>query len=757
MKTNHLLKSLFLLILVSVLFSYCKKDDDNNPPAPGTNLTLLAEEQIGPGGGILSSEEITISIPEGSFSKTEEISLFSKELLTGHPLSENALSGLFQLKGIPADFSKPIAVKIKGNPGNDTCYLVNGVATWYSEDTITYIYELAKTTTDGEYITGDILPYAASGKSGALVHDATDDLILEIILSSGYRKYVTTDKLITIDYPSYVPVSSVRILARYFNEAHLSAVSQGFQTIDEYSIWVGKKWLEVGENGEMGKPEVWFLPLNKNHYFPGYMYFFCSGKRAYFYYYTSALDGQKELLKLEQSAFRAVYFSAGFSSANHHYYPNNVYFISDLASWAQESVTFNQGFKQPLYFDDYIGYSLNALTEREPYYLQSGYSPQLKYVYDHFQPIGGGNLMVNLYNERMDNRTSRALFKANRDVSGKEMYEWYPDFIKRYLTRDIYLFDLSALSKFMSDVFTIKEIPFSGKNGNRLFLPMETRLYRFNIGGADLSEDDCFTASTEQLLKYSGDDDKSDVKFMAYAYENYGTTTTLIGTGEGHITITNLKQYKKNESILLAVCYAPSVDQSNQIELSFKIERGDDNTFIDPRDGQVYRIVTIGSQTWFAENLNYETGSGSWCYDDDPANCDVYGRLYTWDSAMTACPDGWHLPADEEWKQLEMYLGMSQSQADGTSWRGNDEGKKLKSVSGWIYSGNGTDEVGFRALPGGYYYGAFYDLNYGGGWWSATTDGFTDAWYRYLYHDKDKISRMSSVKAGGFSVRCLRD
>ena len=76
----------------------------------------------------------------------------------------------------------------------------------------------------------------------------------------------------------------------------------------------------------------------------------------------------------------------------------------------------------------------------------------------------------------------------------------------------------------------------------------------------------------------------------------------------------------------------------------------------DARDGQTYQTVTLGDQTWLAQNLNYETDNNSWCYDDDPENCGTYGRLYDWEAAMTACPDGWHMASDDEWSTLIKYL-----------------------------------------------------------------------------------------------------
>jgi uncharacterized protein (TIGR02145 family) len=182
----------------------------------------------------------------------------------------------------------------------------------------------------------------------------------------------------------------------------------------------------------------------------------------------------------------------------------------------------------------------------------------------------------------------------------------------------------------------------------------------------------------------------------------------------------------------------------------------------DSRDGQTYRTVVIGSQTWMAENLNYETENGSWCYEDTPAGmssplsgtqgCDLYGRLYDWNTATTVCPSGWHLPSDAEWDILAEAVGGSLT-----------AGTKLKAKTGW-FSNNyyiaGTDDYGFSALPGGgrdYSDSDFSDAGYGGIWWSSTeTSGSrADSWV--LSGSSERLRQDAENKVHAFSVRCVKD
>jgi len=184
-------------------------------------------------------------------------------------------------------------------------------------------------------------------------------------------------------------------------------------------------------------------------------------------------------------------------------------------------------------------------------------------------------------------------------------------------------------------------------------------------------------------------------------------------------------------------------------------------TLTDTRDWQTYRTVEIGTQVWMAENLNYDA-PGSACYEDDPSYCDIYGRLYGWATVMDGassstsspsgvqgvCPVGWHVPSDDEWTMLTDAVGGAST-----------AGTKLKSTSGWCSGGNGTDEYGFSALPGGSRLtnGIFFLAGYGGFWWSATEGDASSAGFRTMGCNIDLVNMDDFDKSYLYSVRCVRD
>jgi uncharacterized protein (TIGR02145 family) len=196
-------------------------------------------------------------------------------------------------------------------------------------------------------------------------------------------------------------------------------------------------------------------------------------------------------------------------------------------------------------------------------------------------------------------------------------------------------------------------------------------------------------------------------------------------------------------------------------------------------DGNVYRTIKIGTQWWMAENLRvtkYRDGSKinvivadakeEWKTDTAGAYTEQL-FLYNWyavNNVKNIAPAGWHIPSDDEWKELERQLGMTSVEADKTGWRGTHEGEKLmkenEKVTYWTTYGDvwPTNTSGFSALPDGC---RFFDGSNGDGvakqtgfWWSSTKQG-NEAWYRYLDYKNKNVFRYHGPKTYGFSVRCV--
>ena len=284
---------------------------------------------------------------------------------------------------------------------------------------------------------------------------------------------------------------------------------------------------------------------------------------------------------------------------------------------------------------------------------------------------------------------------------------------------------------------------------------------------ADTDDDSCAT------LVVFGCTDSTYVEYDAAANTDDGSCLTLVVLG-------------CTDSTYVEYDASANTDDGSCLTLL-----GCSDSDIASMDGYDYEVVTIGDQCWFAENLRttvYGNGdlipagltSSEWrtttagatavygegssgCVNYSPVidACDeaqslaAYGRLYNWyavDDARGLCPAGWHVPTDGEWTALETYLG--------TNGHSGTEGTALRSTSGWDNGGNGTDNFGFSALPGGYrddFYGDFYIAVSNGYWWSSSPVGANAAWFRRLNYALPGVLRSNGSPRFGFSVRCLRD
>ena len=169
-------------------------------------------------------------------------------------------------------------------------------------------------------------------------------------------------------------------------------------------------------------------------------------------------------------------------------------------------------------------------------------------------------------------------------------------------------------------------------------------------------------------------------------------------------------------------------------------------TMTDSHDGQVYRTIKIGNQVWMAENLKVVM-ENSWCYENKPENCQKYGRLYTWDMANGACPEGWRLPSKQDFDFLLSEVG-GQSVA----------GKMLKSKKGWKKNGNGSGDFEFMALPAGIRLqdGKFLNLGEYAYFWTSTLYQGDDAYNMYLDRASNSAFMFDDLRFNGRSVRCIK-
>jgi uncharacterized protein (TIGR02145 family) len=296
-----------------------------------------------------------------------------------------------------------------------------------------------------------------------------------------------------------------------------------------------------------------------------------------------------------------------------------------------------------------------------------------------------------------------------------------------------------------------------------------------------------FTTGAEKAYGTDAQKDIGDGFFGMYAgdldasgsIDNNDKTITWKGQSGKHGYLngdadlnTQVDNNDKNDNWL------PNFGRSSQVPASNSSSCG--GNIIDSRDGQSYPTVLIGTQCWMAKNLNIGTmitGTSvmsdnliieKYCYNNNTANCDTYGGLYNWTETMQyvntpgvqgICPDGWHLPTEEEWCTLTQYLDPTVD-CEYYGYNGTDVGIKMKTTSGWNSNGNGTNTSGFSGLPVGHrvFSGGFYSLLYDGYFWSSTEYSSYESWRWTLVFDGPGITHISDGKSDyGNSVRCVKN
>lgn len=171
---------------------------------------------------------------------------------------------------------------------------------------------------------------------------------------------------------------------------------------------------------------------------------------------------------------------------------------------------------------------------------------------------------------------------------------------------------------------------------------------------------------------------------------------------------------------------------------------------LDERDGNIYLVKKFHWHWWMCQNLKYDIGEGSSCYQADDNNCLLKGRWYTFEAAQKACPEGYRLPSDEDWKKFESFLGMHKSELDKKYNRNSGNlGKLLKSggnagfdadYSGMVHPMGKDDYMGTRAF-----------------FWTATEESEKNGWARSMMETKAGIDRQIVAKDYGLNIRCIKD
>ncbi len=315
-----------------------------------------------------------------------------------------------------------------------------------------------------------------------------------------------------------------------------------------------------------------------------------------------------------------------------------------------------------------------------------------------------------------------------------------------------------------------------------IITPTESQFFHFGIdNSAPISPVELYYLPFENEINWNWSPVSSATGYRYNLFNNFQTSvdnglkTSLILTGLECETFYSLYVWAYN-----------ACGKSDALIMHASTEEctwtcGEDYIF----QGRAYKTVKIADQCWFAENINVGTKVNGnddqdcdcnniqkYCYANSDSKCEVYGGLYQWDQAMCGdtaagvqgiCPGGWRIPTDEDFKELEMFLGMTQLSANSTGWRGTNQGSKLAGknflwIVGELINNPEFGSTGFDALPGGHISpsGVSIGLGFSGKWWTSS-ENQDFAWKRRMSYNNTTVYRNTESKNNGFYIRCVRE
>ncbi len=729
MKTKTLKKAIRLTLFMLLAFgmSQCKLFDTVDP-----DDKAVVEKTIGSEGGSIQSHTVEIVIPPGAFNDLYTIEVSQLDAQSSGFGGDEA-SVFYNISGIPLNIGAPLQIKIETDGGSMDGLLATMGETVYvkSLDSDQLVYHFHAGTSSGNQYQVLLSPEPENQQYTNETIDLTFGLVrnyrrLHVSSEKQFPELKNTDQIFFELVIKEAFFDHVVPLADYLTEAYYKIKQDlGF----DYSART--KWPVKVTISDLGNEAF------------GY---FNSSKRGN--NYGSLSLNQRKLTDLTE--MRVTIGHEFFHLIQSLYDPRWSYtkaispgpwlwMDEATAIWVEEKFSDNPAYasnirsafvKAPLH-----GLIIGAQSGTQDH--GYGMSAFIKYVVKKH----GVSKIRQLYDQCKAGNND--LLNAINNVLGDNHSNYYPEFVNQYALQQLYN-DFTHMNYGHDDFYVVNTATDTLKLFEKNFVPLSTKVYRAKINHTG------FEAGSSLTFKNTGTAGNTKI----FAYKTVNNVTSLLSSDLQEVQLDNLQQLQQENAVLwfFVVNYQNQELTSEKHSLTIHSEQQGDC----PPEG-----VLIGSQCWMRQNLNVATGN-SWCNNDDPANCAIYGRLYDWNTALTACPPGWHLPTDDEWKILE---GTVDSQYDighvnmwnSLNWRGHDVGKKLKASYSWIENGNGTDAYGFGALAGGWYTEIYPAIGYEGFWWTATEGQTDNAYVRILSYNQDRSSRIKVYKETGLSVRCLKD